>query len=401
MTIDKLRESPDQVTTHSRVDGESVHFGSGWISGVLGILSSGTGLCAVLCVRYPDLLTMPTLRSLYPIEWIRWIVGCLLVIGFTLGCISLVLRRVPILGGTAVSLAWLAMLFGGPSAEITSPPTPEGPFFGLDWFLLNFFAWSTVFIPLERLFALHKDQPVFRHGWRTDIMYFLISSLLIQWTTIATLQPAKALFGWTHYGQWRDWVASQWIVVQMIEVLLLTDLVQYWIHRAFHRIPILWRFHAIHHSAEVMDWLAGSRLHIVDVLVTRSLSYIPLFAIGFSETALVLYAVIVTIQATWIHANMRWQWYPLRFLVVTPRFHHWHHSDQPEAIDKNFSVHLPIWDMLFGSFHLPEDRWPDSYGIQGPQPPIGYWRQLLYPFRRSPSQVDHLKSDDITRAASK
>lgn len=376
----KFDQSRDQVTTHSRVDGEPVRFGSGWVSGVVGILLGLIALSAVLCMRFPDWLTMPVLRELYPLPILRVVLQIVLVSGFCLGVISLTLRRKPILGGIACSLPMLAALLGGSQAPIGQNVTPEGPFLGLDWFLLNLFVWTTVFIPLERFFGLHSEQPIFRHGWRTDLVYFLVSALLIQWTTIATLKPAEALFSWAVDMNWRRWVGSLPILLQIAAILLITDFFQYWIHRAFHRVPFLWRFHEIHHSAEVMDWLAGSRLHIVDVLATRSLTYIPLFALGFSEWALVVYAVVVSIQATLIHSNLRFRFGPLRYFVVTPQFHHWHHSDESAAIDKNFAVHLPIWDFLFGSYYLPGPRWPASYGVQGEQPPEGYLRQLIAPF---------------------
>ena len=220
------------------------------------------------------------------------------------------------------------------------------------------------------------------------MVYFFVSSLVIQMTTILTLKPAEVIFGWMVSASWRSAIATQNPFVQLLEVMLVTDLVQYWIHRAFHKNPYLWRFHQIHHSTERMDWLAGSRLHIVDVLATRSLTYIPLFALGFSELALVMYGIVVTVQATFIHANVRFRFGLLRYLFVTPQFHHWHHSDQQEAINKNFAVHLPIWDMLFGSFHLLSARWPDNYGVTERRPPDGYFRQFLYPFLRTTRNLE-------------
>ena len=138
---------------------------------------------------------------------------------------------------------------------------------------------------------------------------------------------------------------------------LVADFTQYWVHRTFHAVSLLWRFHAIHHSAEEMDWLAGSRLHLLDVILTRGLTYVPIFVLGFSESALMVYVVLVAAQATFIHANVRWEFRPVRRLVATPAFHHWHHSAEREAVDKNFAVHTPVWDMLFGTYYLP-DRWP-------------------------------------------
>ena len=111
-----------------------------------------------------------------------------------------------------------------------------------------------------------------------------------------------------------------------------------------------------------MDWLAGSRLHLLDVILTRGLTYVPIFVLGFSERALMVYVFIVAAQATFIHANVRWEFRSVRKLFATPAFHHWHHSAEREAIDKNFAVHTPIWDILFGTYYLP-DRWPTAYGL--------------------------------------
>jgi sterol desaturase/sphingolipid hydroxylase (fatty acid hydroxylase superfamily) len=100
----------------------------------------------------------------------------------------------------------------------------------------------------------------------------------------------------------------------------------------------------------------------------------------------------MVIQATFIHANVRWELRPIRRLLATPIFHHWHHAAEREAIDKNFSVHTPLWDMLFGTFHLP-DRWPQAYGIcDGSDVPKGWPRQFAYPFRRRARNVKLLAS---------
>jgi sterol desaturase/sphingolipid hydroxylase (fatty acid hydroxylase superfamily) len=147
-------------------------------------------------------------------------------------------------------------------------------------------------------------------------------------------------------------------------------------------VPLLWPFHAIHHSSEQMDWLAGSRLHLVDVIVTRGLTYVPIFVLGFSERALMVYVFLVAAQATFIHANVRWQFRMLQRIVVTPAFHHWHHSAERESVDKNFAVHTPIWDRLFGTYYLP-NRWPTAYGLSDRRDvPTRWVSQLIYPLRR-------------------
>jgi lathosterol oxidase len=160
----------------------------------------------------------------------------------------------------------------------------------------------------------------------------------------------------------------------------VADLTQYWVHRLFHSVPVLWRVHAVHHSSEAMDWLAGSRLHVIDVLATRGLVLVPVFLLGFARPALYAYLVLVSFHAVFIHANVRWRFGWLDHVITTPRGHHWHHAVRP--IDKNFAVHLPVLDRIFGTQHLPGDAWPDRYGVGEPAVPEGWWAQLTFPFRR-------------------
>jgi lathosterol oxidase len=355
-------------------------FGSGWLSGVLSVALGAIGLGAVFCFHYPSLLTMPELRALYPVPFIRALLHLVLVSSFIAGVVSVCLRRRKILGMVGISLTLIAALLGGSRVPLDGE-LQNGPFLGLDWFLLNLMAYSAVFIPLERLFARLPEQDVFRREWRTDLVYFFLSALLVQVTTLLTMKPAMTLFAWAVSGDVQRAVSNQPLAVQFVEILVLTDFVQYWVHRAFHQAPVLWRFHRIHHSADVMDWLAGSRLHLVDVAVTRGLTYVPIYVLGFAEPALVAYVAFVSIQATFIHANVRFNFGPLRWVMATPQFHHWHHGADREAIDKNFAVHLPVLDRLFGTCYLPGDRWPSSYGLAGGEPvPSGYARQFVDPF---------------------
>jgi lathosterol oxidase len=175
-------------------------------------------------------------------------------------------------------------------------------------------------------------------------------------------------------------VAAQPLVVQFVEILIVADLSEYAIHRLFHAVPWLWRFHAVHHSSDVMDWLAGSRMHLVDVVVTRALAFVPLYVLGFSPVPVYAYLVFVSFHAVFIHANVRFRFGRLAHVIATPQFHHWHHAAEPAAVDKNFAVHLPVIDRLLGTYHMPPGRWPATYGIAGNPVPGDYLRQLLYPF---------------------
>jgi lathosterol oxidase len=143
----------------------------------------------------------------------------------------------------------------------------------------------------------------------------------------------------------------------------------------------LWRFHAVHHSSRALDWLAGSRLHLVDVIVTRSIVLVPVFLPGFTQTAIYLWMVIIAFQAILGHVNLRFRLRWIEPFLVTPRFHHWHHAVAP--IDKNFAIHYPWLDRLFGTYHMPGEDWPDELGLPGHPVPEGFFAQLVYPFRRS------------------
>ena len=132
-----------------------------------------------------------------------------------------------------------------------------------------------------------------------------------------------------------------------------------------------------------LDWIAGSRLHLVDVVVTRAFTLIPIVLLGFAPAAVYAYLVFVSFHAVFIHANVRFRGGWLERVLVMPRFHHWHHSAAPEAVDTNFAVHMPWIDRLFGTYYMPDDRWPEEYGIAGDPVPDGYLAQFVEPFRRT------------------
>ncbi len=364
-----------------QTDDQPKHFGTGWISGVLSTCLGAIGLLAVLCFHYPELLTMPELRAMYPVPFVRVLLFIILTASFVLGGISIYLRRSRSIGGIGIALTLVAVMFGGSSVPVDGE-LRNGPFLGLDWFLLNIIAFSVVFVPIEHLFPLRREQAIFREFWKTDLAYFFVSHLFVQFVTIVTLKPAMVFFAWATIPAVRSFVGGQHYIIQFIGIMIIADLTQYWVHRAFHSIPILWRFHAVHHSAERMDWLAGSRLHLVDIAVTRALSYLPIYLLGFAEGPLFAYIVFVSFHATFIHSNFRFDFGPLKWLFATPRFHHWHHTSDLTFADKNFAVHIPVLDRLFGTYYLPDKRWPEAYGVSGDDvPSSGFFAQLVFPFR--------------------
>ncbi len=363
-------------------DAEPTHFGSGWLSGVLSVFLGVLGFGAVLCLHFPALLTSPQLRELYPMDMVRALIQLVIGLAFLLGLVSALLRRRKVLGLVGMCLAMTASLFGGARVPVSGPVRGAGAYLGLDWFLANILLLAVVFVPMERLFPRDPAQLVFRKGWTTDGVHFLVSHLLVQLSTWLTISPARALFSWAAFPEIQAALARQPLLIQFVEIVLVSDLAEYGVHRLFHRVPVLWRFHAIHHSSTVLDWLAGSRLHLVDIVVTRGATFVPLFVLGFSSTAVYAYLVFVSFHAVFIHANVGWKLGWLEALLVTPRIHHWHHAADAEAVDRNFAVHLPAIDRFFGTFHAPQEAWPRAYGVVGETVPEGYLAQLVAPFRR-------------------
>ena len=354
-------------------------FGSGWISGSLGLLAGVVGLLMVLILRNPQLTTVPQLAGVHQSVLFRPLLYFVLVAGFALAALSLVLRRDKTLGAVAMVATLAATMIGSlPSQHHIKI---EGIFFGLDFFILNVLFTGALFIPIERLFAKHKDQSVFRDEWREDLFYYLVSSLLVQILTYLTLAPSNFVISNQELGAVRAWTRELPWVVQLIAIMLLTDFAQYWLHRAFHRVPFLWGFHAVHHSARSMDWIAGARMHFLEIIILRSVTATPALVIGFEESALQAYMLFVYVYSTFIHSNVGASFGVMEKVLVSPRFHHWHHGLDKEATDVNFAIHFPFLDRLFGTYHLPEGQWPTGYGIPGHPVPQGYWKQLLFPFR--------------------
>jgi sterol desaturase/sphingolipid hydroxylase (fatty acid hydroxylase superfamily) len=239
-----------------------------------------------------------------------------------------------------------------------------------------------MFAPIERIFPHRTQQRLFRIEWREDLFYYLVSSMLVQIITFLALAPSTIVMAKTGgFAEFRAGVAALPWLVQFAAAMVLTDLAQYWFHRLFHRIPFLWGFHAVHHSAKAMDWLAGARMHFVEIILLRGVTSLPLLTLGFAPSVMQAYIAMVYIYASLVHANLRGNFNILGRWLVTPRFHHWHHAIEAEGVDKNFAIHFPWLDRLFGTYYFPDGKWPTGYGVPE-KVPQGYLAQLKYPFVR-------------------
>ncbi len=236
---------------------------------------------------------------------------------------------------------------------------------------------AIIFIPLERLFALRPRQ-ILRQGWRTDVVHYLINGAALKaGVIVAVVVVGTSLRAFVPVS-FRTAIAASPSWAQIIAALAITTVGGYAGHRAAHEVPLLWRFHRVHHSIRELDWLAANHLHPLDQIFVRSAAVLPLYALGFGRLSLGAFVVLTTVQAIFVHANVRLTFGPLRWLIATPQFHHWHHAREPEAYNSNYAGEFPAVDALFGTLYLPAQRWPAQYGIDEHEP-AGYLRQLVWP----------------------
>jgi lathosterol oxidase len=345
-----------------------------YIAAALGVMA----ILAVAAFHYPEYLTTPELREVYSEELVRTVLRVGLIIATIAGVLG-------VLGGQAVRyalaglacslLAWIA---GGPDVALDGPVRTPSFYVSVDWLLLDLILIATLFLSIERVGRLRPDQPVLRLGWRVDLSHYVVNHLANGVLVVLIAMPARTLGEALDLGAVHDTVAAWPLVMQVVGIMFVTYLAQYWIHRASHRVPLLWRFHAVHHSTEAMDWLAGSRLHVVDIVLTRAGSLVPMTLLGFSNEAINIYLPILALQSVFIHCNVNWPLGALRKLLATPQFHHWHHAEQP--VDRNFAVTLPIFDIVFGTYHCPPGTWPQRYGLGRSPYGESYVAHLLKPF---------------------
>lgn len=249
-----------------------------------------------------------------------------------------------------------------------------------------FLVAALLFIPLERLLAKKADQPILRRQFSLDLVYVFANGMLIRLCLAGIVIMLLAASPLLMPAGIRAAIAGQPLWLQVIEVMLIADLGLYVAHRAFHASPRLWRIHQVHHSIEAMDWLAAHRVHPIDQVLTKFASFLPVFALGYSGAAIGLFGLIFQFHAVLVHANVRMSFGPLKHMIVSPEFHHWHHERAREAWDRNFAAQFAFWDWLFGTAYLPKDRKAENFGI-GETLPDSYAGQLLHPFRKDPAPV--------------
>ncbi|NHI00520.1 sterol desaturase family protein [Oceanimonas sp. MB9] len=353
--------------------------GEGKISGYCSVALGALSLLAVLAYLYPSWLTTTELRRVYDAGQLQQVLKYGMYFSLFFGVLTFALNGYRRLGALGMVLTLGAFALGGYRVPV-GPVEPRTLSLGVDWLILAFLGSVAVFTTLEKLFPKYRNQNILRPEWGLDLLYFCINHLAISAILIYANYHASH-FDWAISPAVQGAVQAMPVWLQVVLIILCADFVLYWEHRLFHEVRWLWPVHAVHHSVEHMDWLAGSRGHFVQIFSERAMVMIPLYLLGASEAALNAYVAFAALQAVLIHCNLGLPFGPLKYLLVTPQFHHWHHGSEQPALDTNYSAHTVLFDRLFGTYHMPVAHWPAEYGTTV-RLPRTFMAQTLYPLRQ-------------------
>ncbi len=253
---------------------------------------------------------------------------------------------------------------------------------------------AVIFGIFERFWpAIKGHKLIGRRGWKTDITWFgftpVLGRVIVTFGVFLVLLPLLIASHVSLNGasirafvNRETWMTAQPAWFQIVAILVVGDFVSYWLHRAFHVQPTLWRYHAVHHSSEDLDWLSAVRVHPFNEIGMRGAQGFVLLGLGFSGGAVAAFVPMLTFYAVFIHANVSWAYGPFRYVIASPAFHRWHHTSEEEGLNKNFSGAFPFIDILFGTFYMPAKQQAAVFGVTGNDVPENFLRQLIYPFRR-------------------
>lgn len=260
---------------------------------------------------------------------------------------------------------------------------------------LQYYFWlllvSVSVFAVERIFSAPPKQEVFRDGFGQDLFWLLFNTQYASWMlavlsvhTVTWLNAAFFRVGLPH-PESVALLAAWPLPLQFVVFFVLKDFIEWNVHRTLHRVPWLWEIHKLHHSTERLDWLSTFRSHWGELVIYKLAVYLPLVILGVNDRVIFSILIVSLLIQELVHANLKWDWGFLRYVINSPRLHAWHHSVEVHgAGGQNFGITLTIWDWLFGTLYLPRDgRAPTALGFDGlKQYPTGIWGRFWSPFTR-------------------
>lgn len=247
---------------------------------------------------------------------------------------------------------------------------------------------AVVFSLLSSMWACNPGTP----WWRkkdivTDVVYWFfvplfgrtlrIGLLVVGAAVIFNVKGADELIAF--YDNGHGPLAQLPLGVQAILFLVLSDFMLYWSHRVFHGGDF-WKYHAIHHAPEELDWISAARFHPVNLFLGTIAADVILLLAGISPNVMVWLGPFTMFHSAFVHANLNWTLGPFKYVLAGPVFHRWHHTALNEGGNTNFAGTFPVWDILFGTFRMPEGRLPEAYGAENDAVPPSFGAQIMHPF---------------------
>lgn len=251
-------------------------------------------------------------------------------------------------------------------------------------------ALGIVFALLTHWSACNPGNP----WWRkreivTDVLYWFLIPLAARFVRIGLMVMGAAYIYGIHgsdaliqfYDDGFGPLAMLPLWAQALTFLVVSDFLLYWFHRLYHGAA-MWKYHAVHHSSQEVDWISAARFHPVNILLGTVLVDVALLLAGISPNVMLWVGPFTTASSAFVHANLNWTLGPFKYVMAGPVFHRWHHTAADRGGSSNFAGTFPIWDLMFGTFYMPKNELPDAYGIDDKSFPEGFGAQMLYPFRQ-------------------
>ena len=249
---------------------------------------------------------------------------------------------------------------------------------------------AIVFSVLSHFWACNPGKPWWqKRELVTDMVYWFfvpvfarvlrIGLLVLGAGVVFRIHDADELIAFYENGHGPLAQLPEWL--QGLLFLVLSDFMLYWTHRLFHGGEF-WKYHAVHHSSEELEWISAARFHPINLILGTIVVDVILLMAGISPNVMIWVGPFTTFHSAFVHANLNWTLGPFRYFLATPVFHRWHHTPMEEGGNTNFAGTFPIWDILFGTFRMPEGQLPAVYGKDEATMPGEFVGQLAFPFRR-------------------
>ncbi len=260
------------------------------------------------------------------------------------------------------------------------------------WNTRSYFFWlmivSLFCLTLERLVPWRKGQRLMRRELLQDVFFLVFNghyfSILLAYVSawvILHLHNTLSLVDLPFPDQ-MSLLSSSPLIVQFLVFLLFKDFLEWCVHNLLHRLPWLWQIHKLHHSIEIMDWIGNFRFHWMEIIIYRTLTWLPLVLLGIDGNVMLWVAIVVTLIGHLNHSNVRIDWGPFRYILNSSRLHVWHHDYVlHKKYGQNFAIVFSLWDWLFGTAFLPADtEQPERLGFHGIERfPRNLPMRLVYP----------------------